>query len=295
MQSISRIFLLFLVTVGIGYAQKEEGTSATGSFPPPATTTARILGEIPDGTPTPPAPPKRKLVIPPQDILESTTHRQDGRNITIRRIEPLPLPPPPPPTPEMDPAKEAEFRSRMAEYRAKYRATKLSFLSATIYRSKNAPPRTLVRWWPQNGRNSTTFWSSADFALIAGGISSFVDSSGDTHHLFMGWGNVDMDRTPSPRAAKIHNYIPPVIPLFPLGEASAVFEGVQPDAEELAAIQSLHDLYNRNLPELRTAFEGRERVRTEREAYLKAHPPQPQDITLNYWRSTKPAVKGGKP
>jgi hypothetical protein len=78
----------------------------------------------------------------------------------------------------------------------------------------------------------------------------------------MGWGNEDMDRTPSPRAAKINNYNPPVIPLFPPGEASAVFDGVEQDAEELTAIQSLHDLYNRNLPELRTAFEGRERVRT---------------------------------
>jgi hypothetical protein len=146
MQSISRIFLLYFATFGIGYAQEEEGTTQTGSTPPPVPTTARILGEIPDGTPPAPAPPKRKLVIPPQDILASTTHRQGGRNVTIRRIEPLPLPPPPPPTPEMDPAKEAEFRSRMAEYRAKYRATKLSFLSATIYRSKNASPRTLVRW-----------------------------------------------------------------------------------------------------------------------------------------------------
>jgi hypothetical protein len=40
-------------------------------------------------------------------------------------------------------------------------------------------------------------------------------------------------------------------------------------------------------------LEGRECARIEREAYLKANPPQPKDITLNYWRVEKPApVKG---
>ena len=61
----------------------------------------------------------------------------------------------------------------------------------------------------------------------------------------------------------------------------------------MVSIQSLHDLYNSEYARLKTALEGRERARIEREAYLKANPPQPKDIVLNFWRTEKPApVKG---
>ena len=49
-------------------------------------------------------------------------------------------------------------------------------------------------------------------------------------------------------------------------------------------IQSLHDLYNREFQRLLTAYQGREQARLAQVAELKAHPPQPKDITLNYWR-----------
>jgi hypothetical protein len=60
----------------------------------------------------------------------------------------------------------------------------------------------------------------------------------------------------------------------------------------LVVIQSLHDVYNRELERLRTAYEGRERARIEREEYLKPNPPQPKDITLNFWRTEKPVANG---
>jgi hypothetical protein len=40
------------------------------------------------------------------------------------------------------------------------------------------------------------------------------------------------------------------------------------------------------------------RAARERAEHLKANPPQPKDITLNYWRVETPAVKeeeGGEP
>ena len=46
-------------------------------------------------------------------------------------------------------------------------------LGATVYRFRNSPPRTLVQYWPKNGDEPFTFWSSADFSLISG-IHSFV-------------------------------------------------------------------------------------------------------------------------
>jgi len=59
----------------------------------------------------------------------------------------------------------------------------------------------------------------------------------------------------------------------------------------LVPIQSLHDLYDKEYARLRAAYEGREQARIAREALLKANPPQPKDITLNFWRSEKPASK----
>jgi hypothetical protein len=94
-------------------------------------------------------------------------------------------------------------------------------------------------------------------------------------------------------AARGREYHAPDIPAFPDGPATFAIVGEQPADEILVSIQSLHDLYNSEYARLKTAMEGRERARIEREAYLKANPPQPKDITLNYWRVEKPApVKG---
>ena len=96
------------------------------------------------------------------------------------------------------------------------------------------------------------------------------------------------------RAAHGREYHAPNIPAFPDGPTTFTIVGEQPaDPSVLVPIQSLHDLYNSEYARLKTALEGRERARIEREAYLKANPPQPKDITLNFWRTEKPApVKG---
>ena len=65
--------------------------------------------------------------------------------------------------------------------------------------------------------------------------------------------------------------------------------------EALASIQSLHDLYNNEHDRLLTAYQDREQASLAREAELKANPPKPKDIVLNYWlsNSSEPSVKGG--
>ncbi len=282
------LFIVVLASAAFATAQDDPAADASQSAATPivTSTTARILGKIPDGTP-PPAPPSRRFVIPDRDVLETKTHRQGGRTVTVRRIKPLPIPPPAIPAFVPDPGKVAEFQRRIAGYRETYRGTELLFLGATVFRSKDAPPRSLVRCWPQNGGGSFTFWSSADFALIAGGINSFFDESGGSHAIFMSWGNADIDRKTGFLIAA------PVIPAFPQGAADFRLEGAHPDADDLAAIQCLHNLYNENLPDLKIAYRGREDARIAREAYLKAHPPKPRDITMNYWRTEEPAPKGG--
>jgi hypothetical protein len=57
----------------------------------------------------------------------------------------------------------------------------------------------------------------------------------------------------------------------------------QPSAKMLASIQAIHDIYNNEYNRLKLAHQGREQARIQRDAELKANPPKPQDITLNYW------------
>jgi hypothetical protein len=294
MKAIPRIILVLLAAATLAHPQ-DELSSVSGDFEaaPETLTTARILGEIPDGTPPPPAPPKPEYQVAARDVLSTATHEQGGRTITIREIKPIALPPPPPPAEITLAEPDAEFSQRLAEYRESHPKNELLFLGATVFRSKDSPPRTLVRWWPMGGNGTITFWSSADFALIAGGINSFEDTAGDTHHMLMGWGNVDIDRMAELFAAKGREYDAPDLPEFAEGKATFQIAGDrQPTVEEMAVIQSLHDIYNSELERLRTAYEGRERARIEREEYLKANPPQPKDITLNFWRTEKPAANG---
>ena len=290
-----RIIPVLLAAVTLAHSQDElgSGSGKLEAATPATETNARILGEIPDGTPPPPAPPKPEYHVAARDVLSTASHAQGGRTITIREIKPIALPPPPPPAEPASVEQDAEFSVRLAEYREAHPKNDLLFLGATVFRSKDSPPRTLVRWWPMGGKGTVTFWSSADFALIAGGINAFADSAGDSHHLLMGWGNVDIERMAELSATKGREYDAPNLPEFPTGKAAFEITGdTKPSAEELIVIQSLHDIYNSELARLRTAYEGRERARIEREEYLKAHPPQPKDITLNFWRTEKPASNG---
>jgi hypothetical protein len=256
------------------------------------TAAARIIGNIPDGTPPPPQPPKPKFIVPARDILATTTQQQGGRTITLNRIKPIALPPPPEPAPPSADFDNTALRERLAENRAEQPKTDLIFLSATVYRSQNVPPRSLVRYWAGGKGGQIAFWSSADFALISG-IHCFSDSAATIHSLLMGWGYIDTSLMADRFAAHGREYHAPDIPSFPDGPATFTIVGEQPADEILFSIQSLHDLYNSEYARLKTAMEGRERARIEREAYLKANPPQPKDIVLNFWRTEKPApVKG---
>lgn len=258
--------------------------------------TARILGNIPDGTPPPPETPRPEYKVDKSDVLQTTTHEQGGRTITIQQIKPIPLPPPPPPQPtRATAAVTAEFQQRLAEYQKAHPRSGMMFMGATVYRSEDKPPRTLIRIWPEGGGGSIELWSSADMALIAGGINSFLDSAGNTHHLMIAWSTMRIDRLSDLFASKGKAYTPPTIPAFPEGKATFQVVGKQLAAEDLAAIQSLHDLYNNEHDRLQTAYEGREQARQQREAELKAHPPQPKDLTLRFWHTKHPApqVEGG--
>ena len=274
-------------------ASTTPGTVTAAPAVPAAT--AHLLGNLHDGTPPPPSRPKPEFVVPPQDILSATTHQQGGRTITIQEIKPIALPPPPQLAPPLD-LNDPVVKARIARFRAARPHMAFILVGATVYHSKDAPPRTLVRVWPQAQGEPVTVWSSADFALLSG-FSTFVGSSGETASLMMMWSVTYLDNLNKLQERFGRKIEQPKIPYLPPGPATFVVAGGNPTPQTLASIQSLHDLYNNEFSRLLAASEGRQRASLLREAELKAHPPQPKDIVLSYWRIDTPgeagAVQGG--
>lgn len=252
---------------------------AHGTEPVTAPSEAHLLGDPADGTPAPPEPEKPGFVVPPQDILDSQSVPQGGRTITVRKIKPVDLPQrPQPPSPE-----NPVIQQRMAAIEEQIPETSLLFFGATVFRSDGGPARTLVSLQTEGNSGQVTFWSSADFALLSG-FSSFAGTNDKTYGLIMAWGSTSINQLEQGPDT-------PALPTFPAGNATFIIATPNPSPEALAAIQSLHDLYNNEHERLKTAFEGRERARLRQEADLKANPPQPKNLVLSHWRIEAPAVE----
>jgi hypothetical protein len=249
---------------------------------------AHVIGEIPDGTPPPPQPPQPKFIVPAADVLDSKTIQQDGRKITFQKIAPIALPPPVI-APVFDPTDPAT-QARVEAFREETPSDDFIFVGANILKPKDEPTLSLVDIWPQGQKEPVVFWSSADFGLLSG-FASFVGSDNLTRSLFLMWSTshletrYDLERELGPDGPKI--------PDLPPGKATFQIISGNPSKLTLTGIQSLHDLYNNEYERLLTAYQGRERARLQQEAELKANPPKPKDLVINYWRIDPPAAQKG--
>ena len=98
----------------------------------------------------------------------------------------------------------------------------------------------------------------------------------------MTWGILHIDHRQRLLAKFGKSYTAPKIPDLPPGKATFIIASGNLTVEALASIQSLHDLYNNEHDRLLIAYQSREQASLAREAELKAHPPKPKDIILNY-------------
>jgi hypothetical protein len=258
---------------------------------------AHIPYKIPDGTPPPPAPPKTTWKVPAEDIIDEKAHTQGGRTITIRQIQPIPLPAPPQPAEPAAPVElTQEMRDRIAAYRENHPRHQTIALGATVHRLENDVTRSHLRIWLNGKEQPITLWSSGDFSLLSG-IGSFKDKQGKTRALFMMWSIHETNRLAQRMTQLGRPYTPPVIPDLPTDKISYVVQTGQPDPDLISALDALHEILSHDDAKLRIAYEGRMRAARERAEHLKVNPPQPKDITINYWRVKTPAVKqeGGEP
>lgn len=250
---------------------------------PPAS--AHILGDLQISTATLPEASKPGYVVAPQDILDSKTIEQGGRKITIQQIKPIALSPPAQaPLDVADPA----VQQRLTLATDPSAVSDIVFVGASVFHPHAGPVRTCATICLSGPGRSATLWSSADFGLLAE-ISAFADASGAEHGLAMAWSPLEIESLTD--AADPGTIVPPLT----AGAATFIITEGAPDAATLAAIQGLHDIYNRDLTRLQTARAAREQARLAQEAEFKARPPKPKDIVLNYWNvsGTAPSNKKG--
>lgn len=234
-----------------------------------------IDGILSDGTPPPPPPPK---VLHEFKVISTEEIPLEQRKMIVRRVEDPGFPDPTPPAPAViDPATVAAFKNSPAylDWQEKQTHTTSLFLSASVVDHR----ATLLRWW-EDGKEYQA-WSNLDFKYLTG-FASF--SKGDRHFVtFMGVGDVSS-------AAALRNESTFQIPSdLPTGAPDfRMVQGAAGESEGYDAIVALHELYATDGERLREAYELREARRKEAEAELRANPPIPKDIVLNFWKVEPP-------
>jgi len=163
-------------------------------------------------------------------------------------------------------------------------------LSVTVLHSESysGKVRTQFRWWSKDQTQEFEAVSKVDGNWLSG-FANF-ETNEVRYSLLMGIGNQDLDRWSARLASLGRTFTPPSLPDLPEGGPDFVVTKGNPSAEELASITAIHALVKTDGEKLRLAYEGREQARKQQEAFLKANPPKPRDIVLNYWRIPKPAA-----
>lgn len=274
------VFTCFLLSCLPSLAQLEE-TSAPpvvtdSSLPdtPQEDSRVRIIGELSDGTPPPPPPPK---VFPEFKVLRTEVIPLEKRKMILNQVEDPGFPDPTPPTPAaVDPAVLAAFKNSPAFLERQEQQTRTTnlFLSASVVDQR----ATLLRWW--EGGKEYQAWSNLNFKYLTG-FTAF--RKGERHFMtFMGVGDVDAE------SVRKHSLFQ--IPAdLPTGKAAfIILQGVAAESEGYEAIAALHELYDTDGERLRVAYELRELRRKEAEEELRANPPVPKDIILNFWKVNPP-------
>lgn len=218
--------------------------------------------------------------------------------IILNRVAP-PVLPPAPPRP-LPPSADEIAAAEAFEARQPVKKSVVLFLSATVYDRKV----TEVRWF--NSQGECKIFSNIDFNLLSG-LGGF-ETPGTSYTLLMGLGNetraerLEYNRSLTKEDLKndLQLDVPPLPSEFSPARAEYIVaeDGAHkpPTAEDLTALNALHVYFDANRQRLADKYVKRQAARVERERWLKAHPPVPKDIVVNYWRKPNelPKAEGAK-
>jgi hypothetical protein len=157
---------------------------------------------------------------------------------------------------------------------AKHKETELIMLSATVVDGK----ATFLRWWSEGEEYEA--WSNVDFNHFSG-FAEF--DAGEKHYAFMmAVGNLSSEGGRSEWLGK-----PPELGVdYP---AFTITKGDTSKVDALAAMVSMHDLYENEREKLVAAHESRVSEQAKQEAWLKANSPKPKDTVIQFWRREAPS------
>jgi len=223
---------------------------------------------------------------------ETTIHQLPDRRVIIERAPGIILPAPP--APVVRPAPEPATAEQLAEHDAIWRAYRISHptihAGATIYKLSDGRTLTHVTNWSVNNGPMVSFWSSADFSLVAhpGGFTRITSGGEVKYTMLLFWSAYDVAEWEEIAARRGREHAHPEFPEFPDGPATWLLDEAHshgnPDAATTLAITRIHEHYQENLAELRQTFESLQAEREARRAELEANPPIPRDIHLRVSR-----------
>ena len=302
MKSTNRSWpLVWLLAVAPVVNAGEDSAASDQATAPAIPEAPHIVGGIDDGTRAPvvPKPPPPELNI--LNTVEYVLPRE-GRSIIVHHVAPpdLSIPDPPPPPPEID-TTSPEYQAELAALRAIRPRITMFPISVTVYdhavsfvrwshreegaaQPANQPRLRVVP--PGNGQaaeqaavppSEYEIVSNIDWNVFSGvtGIAA-----GDREYpFFMFLGNSDTRKT-----SRFWSEVVPDHPPLPVdGPGFVVTKGDPTNADALAFIRAVHEIYRTDSQRLLEAYASRERHRLEQEAWLKAHPPQPKDTVVSFW------------
>lgn len=211
------------------------------------------------------------IVTDPSKIVDSSTYDLGDRLLTVQELtkEALPMPPPPPPVIEQ-PARPL---------RPTIRSQNRGFISvgAQIYKRTDQLTRSLISYQIIGQEHPITFWSSADWSLIAS-IGNLTAPDGKIWSLMCMPIIHNLDRPSSRRRLQVQ----PVIPEMLTGRTTYQLISGNPTAEQMAPIALYHDYYDGHLAELKAIQQASLLEQQRLAAEEKAHPKLPEDIVVQY-------------
>lgn len=228
----------------------------------------------------------------PQPSLDTTIHQLADRRVIIEHAHGIQLPDPPERVvrPVSEPQSVERFEEMAAEWRAQRASHPFIHAGATIYRLPDGRSVTHVTNWCVNNGPRFSFWSSADFSLIAqpAGFTHATPDGEVNYTILLFWSSHDVAKWQDFSIRHGHEYAPPALPEFREDAVTWIPDESKAaqnfDAATERAITHVHEHYQQNLAELKKAYAELEAEREARRAELEANPPQPRDIHLRVSR-----------
>lgn len=214
-------------------------------------------------------------------VKRTASHVQGDHAVIMQKIAPPALPEEEPaPQPALSRGTTQAFQAANQDTRPR----KVLGVSATIYDHQ----KTYLEWMV--GEQRFGAWSNVDFNYLSQVPTLYTSEA--VYSVTMFSMNADTGKLVALYQARGRTYQPPQAPAFPSNEPSLIVtQGDSTNAASLAPVQALLQAFRDNEAELKTAYAQRLADAAAQKAYDDAHPKQPKDTTVQFWKRPAPATQ----